>query len=341
MSGHYVSHMVELGFQLAERLGASKTEIYQATKINSSWINNNLNSFYPNDDSVLRLYHLLSEQGYYHNRELIYLNKIMQSTPTNSLIVNPFNALMNTKNLQEFLLFLCRFQNVWRCWRVDLEIVGKYAYLTHEFTTKERDFNTSQGALFGLSKLIKDNFPNIEFTPEFLFYSRSIQDEKNFNIHCGDFWRFNQVKSALKFDVNLLNAPNPNHNPRIYTFTNKLGDVALLELEQQSSICGEVKLILERKIKQADTDLDINTIAYHLNTSRASLQRMLSKENSSFSMILEQVRKTEATNLLKNSNAKVSNISDVLGYTNVTAFNKAFKRWYGETPNDYRFMNKV
>ena len=48
------------------------------------------------------------------------------------------------------------------------------------------------------------------------------------------------------------------------------------------------------------------------------------------------MRKTLALNLLENETMALAEIAFTLGYSEVSAFNHAFRRWVGQTPGDYR-----
>jgi len=67
-----------------------------------------------------------------------------------------------------------------------------------------------------------------------------------------------------------------------------------------------------------------------------TLQRMLKQQGTSFSLLLDQVRMDIAADRLANSAVSIIQLSDYLGYADNTAFTRAFKRWYGITPMQWR-----
>jgi AraC-like DNA-binding protein len=67
-----------------------------------------------------------------------------------------------------------------------------------------------------------------------------------------------------------------------------------------------------------------------------ALERRLSKRGTSFGQIVEDTRRSEAVRLLKETDAAVYEIAFCLGYQDVSSFNRAFKRWYGAAPREYR-----
>jgi AraC-like DNA-binding protein len=93
--------------------------------------------------------------------------------------------------------------------------------------------------------------------------------------------------------------------------------------------------ITEAMNNSADV-LSINTIAEHMNMSRSTLYRELAERDVTFSQVIEDKRKTMALDLLTNTNTSIGEISDRLGYKNLSAFNRAFKRWFNNTPMTIR-----
>ena len=67
-----------------------------------------------------------------------------------------------------------------------------------------------------------------------------------------------------------------------------------------------------------------------------ALERRLSKRGTSFGQIVEDARRGEALRMLTETDAAVYEIAFCLGYQDVSSFNRAFKRWFGTTPREYR-----
>jgi AraC-like DNA-binding protein len=73
-----------------------------------------------------------------------------------------------------------------------------------------------------------------------------------------------------------------------------------------------------------------------LSMNPRTLQRQLSEEGRVYSRILAEVRAESAMHLLETSDARLSEISDQLGYSNLSNFNRAFRRWVGVSPSEFR-----
>lgn len=81
--------------------------------------------------------------------------------------------------------------------------------------------------------------------------------------------------------------------------------------------------------------------AQNMGISISTLKRRLSDEGTSFRAIVDQVRQKMATELLLNESMSLTELGLMLGFSNASAFNNAFKKWTGLTPLKYRQQHKV
>lgn len=81
---------------------------------------------------------------------------------------------------------------------------------------------------------------------------------------------------------------------------------------------------------------DITLAAEVAGTSKRKLQRQLAEVDVSYSRLVERVRYEEATELLKQPELKLIEIAAELGYTDAANFTRAFKRWAGMSPREFR-----
>lgn len=85
----------------------------------------------------------------------------------------------------------------------------------------------------------------------------------------------------------------------------------------------------------------LQTMADHEHISPRSLMRHLHSEDSSYQLLLDQVRQDVAFWLLSRSNATVEEIAVQLGYSDPSNFSRTFRRWTGQTPRDFRGFASV
>jgi len=84
--------------------------------------------------------------------------------------------------------------------------------------------------------------------------------------------------------------------------------------------------------------LEQHAIAEHLQIGQQQLWRKLKEEGTSYREIRDHIKRDWAIQLLENSDFSVEAIAGELGYADVSAFHKAFKKWTGQQPGKYRAM---
>lgn len=80
-------------------------------------------------------------------------------------------------------------------------------------------------------------------------------------------------------------------------------------------------------------------IAEKLALSPWTLQRRLGQLGLSYSALLDEVRQIDAIRLLTEANRDISEIAILLGYTETSAFSRAFRRWFGMSPRVWQQQN--
>jgi AraC-like DNA-binding protein len=68
----------------------------------------------------------------------------------------------------------------------------------------------------------------------------------------------------------------------------------------------------------------------------ATLRRRLRSEGQSFASIKEEIRSTLAQSLLRESDLSVADIACEVGFTEPSAFHRAFRKWTGASPAAFR-----
>jgi AraC-like DNA-binding protein len=93
---------------------------------------------------------------------------------------------------------------------------------------------------------------------------------------------------------------------------------------------GEIRALLP------DGRVTIGTVSESLGIARWTLQRQLESSGRSFSSLHDEARRELAPLYLRQQWLPATEIAFLLGYSELSAFTRAFKRWYGASPSDWR-----
>lgn len=120
----------------------------------------------------------------------------------------------------------------------------------------------------------------------------------------------------------------------------KLADFSQTDARRLLTAAGErgVVAALREVLRKYRTDnwLTIEETAELADTSSRSLQRLLAADGTTYVELAEQVRSDLAQEMLKDTSVSVTEIGKQLGYSTVGNFARAFKRWTGKTPAEFR-----
>ncbi|MEC4727400.1 AraC family transcriptional regulator [Shewanella sp. D64] len=142
---------------------------------------------------------------------------------------------------------------------------------------------------------------------------------------------FNQEYDQILFDKRYLaeavNSDSHNRNEFLEEYVNKAST-------PYNNIEREITAILIQQIGSQNTSLD--SVADKLNINKRTLQRLLKSQHVNFKEILSNLRGRRACWYLSASVMSVTLISETLGYKDVSAFSRAFKKRYGSAPLQWR-----
>jgi AraC-like DNA-binding protein len=94
---------------------------------------------------------------------------------------------------------------------------------------------------------------------------------------------------------------------------------------------------VRRLIAEDDDNFrSLEQLAAHLDLSPRTLRRRLAADGVSFSALVDEGRRDKALRLLRSSRLPIERIARQLGYTSASTFVRAFHRWTGKTPVQYR-----
>ncbi|WP_429068243.1 helix-turn-helix domain-containing protein [Aeromonas bestiarum] len=156
-----------------------------------------------------------------------------------------------------------------------------------------------------------------------------------FGTHC----RWEQPGNTLTIDNALLDSRADSYNgPLCRLQTSQLAHICS-DIDERVPFANLVADMIRHKIRGGVMESDdhlLKDVCSAMNISRWTLNRKLQGEGSSFSAILKRVKMMEACRLLGEGEQPLQNISDLVGFSSQSAFNRFFKANTNMTPLAYR-----
>jgi AraC-like DNA-binding protein len=146
---------------------------------------------------------------------------------------------------------------------------------------------------------------------------------------------FSQPKTAIAFPTGLLDATINVFSQRgPSTTTRKAETLPLHDIQDKNELASALREIIALYV--TEDDLSIEVIADIAGLSTRSLQRMLKKHSLSYNGLLNEARQQFAMEKLNTPSIMIADIAYQLGYKDAAHFTRAFKRWTGKSPSEYR-----
>lgn len=136
----------------------------------------------------------------------------------------------------------------------------------------------------------------------------------------------------LIFESKLLDTPLAAANADLARINDQLLDDYLKRLNQKTISLKVKEVILDCL---PDSGINQEQVANRLNMSVRNLHRKLAEEDTSFKNLLDTIRQDLALRYLKSA-MSISDITYSLGFVDQSSFSRAFKRWTGQSPSQYR-----
>ncbi|HEY8949830.1 MAG TPA: AraC family transcriptional regulator [Rhizomicrobium sp.] len=126
-----------------------------------------------------------------------------------------------------------------------------------------------------------------------------------------------------------------NMHPRyVFGVMSRHADQLLKELEASKSTRGKVESLLMPVLHKGDASMD--AVAEKMAMSRQTLFRRLKDEGTNFETVLDELRHRLALAYLGAKKVSVNEAAYLVGFSDPAAFSRAFKRWTGKSPRDWK-----
>lgn len=146
--------------------------------------------------------------------------------------------------------------------------------------------------------------------------------------------RFEQADNALVFPKRLLSAPLGQADGQMRLMLDAYADRQLAELKQGDNLFLQARELLTAQLVAGPVSL--SRLAQALGLSPRTLQRRLAEAGLNFTQLLDDTRQPLALDYLRDASLELADIAFLLGFSEAASLARAFRRWTGQSPGDYR-----
>lgn len=145
---------------------------------------------------------------------------------------------------------------------------------------------------------------------------------------------YDSPQNAMLVDPAWLNVEISPTTEYAFGILIKHAEKLLQELKATSSIKGEVEGLLLPKLHTGDANMQ--WVAAEMSLTRQTLYRKLKSENTNFEILFDELRHKMSLHYLNGKKASVNETAYLVGFADPSSFSKAFKRWTGNSPKQYK-----
>ncbi|MFK7957570.1 MAG: AraC family transcriptional regulator [Lysobacterales bacterium] len=174
-----------------------------------------------------------------------------------------------------------------------------------------------------------------DFSPRLVELSSNPPDDLHarYQEHFGPNIQFGADKTAIHVNTSDLDAPLTGSNASLAFHNDQLA-VAILASLKKHDLRARVYARLIEYLPAGECSRE--KVAHSLNMSESAFQKKLKADGTSYQEVLDETRSELARHYLGKSGISISEAAFLLGFTDSSNFSRAFKRWTGTSPTEYR-----
>lgn len=146
---------------------------------------------------------------------------------------------------------------------------------------------------------------------------------------------FNTTENTLSFNTKALDVSTIKADKFIHQFLVERMEQEKTKLHKSEDVLtSKINNLLKESMSSGIPS--ITQVGEYLGVSARTLKRRLADRNLTFRELIQKNQQETATQLLLNTSQSIGEIAFLTGFSEQSAFNRAFKRWTGQAPTDYR-----
>ena len=174
-----------------------------------------------------------------------------------------------------------------------------------------------------------------EWAPREVHFTHHLEaaSSEHFRVFCAPIM-FGCPSNAFVIDSDFLKREVPAADPRLYRILKRYLGGVLKDMPREDDLVAAVRRVIGEAIRDGEPKL--SQAAKKIGMSPRRLQRRLKEYGMDFKKLVDDTRRRLALHHIKEEKDPLTQIAFMLGYSDASAFNRAFKRWTGTAPLEYR-----
>ena len=141
--------------------------------------------------------------------------------------------------------------------------------------------------------------------------------------------------ASLVFPASMLRRTMVTADPGLFPILVRHADECLAKLPPpDDSTLDQIRRLVSSLLGNGAISIDV--VAARMGSSRRTIQRQLQLHGASFKQLVDDVRLGMARRHLVDPQMTLTDAAFLLGYSDLSAFSRAFRRWTGQSPQEYR-----
>jgi AraC-like DNA-binding protein len=146
--------------------------------------------------------------------------------------------------------------------------------------------------------------------------------------------RFNEGETRLVLPRALLARPLVSPHEGLFAYLSRHAEALQAQVRTSASLAARVRELLASRLRQGEPEQA--SVAQALALGERTLQRRLQDEGVTFATLLDEVRADLGRMYLADPKLAIFEVAFLLGYSEPSPFNRAFRRWTGQSPSAFR-----
>ena len=146
--------------------------------------------------------------------------------------------------------------------------------------------------------------------------------------------RYGQPHFGLSFDARWLQLPMVQNTQSLREFLQQAPANLLVKYRDKTSVTERIRRLLRSHLRGELPSLD--EVSHVLGLTPQTLRRRLHEEGQGFQSLKDHLRRDAAIEYLAHPDMTLLDIADQLGFSEASTFHRAFKKWTGVAPGEYR-----